>query len=82
VVERDPAIRRLVSLQTMHVGPEAVLVAIHAEFRAELTTRQIEGAIDRMQEAIRTALDGHTGHRLILIEPARGDEARGLDTAA
>src|SRR2546422_407263 len=65
---RDP------TLHTMHLGPTAVLVAARVWFRPELTARQIEEAVRRLEDAARTALPG-TRRRLVLIEPARPEAA-------
>jgi|SRR2546422_1293387 len=70
----DPAVRDVVSLHTMHLGPTAVLVAARVWFRPELTARQIEEAVRRLEDAARTALPG-TRRRLVLIEPARPEAA-------
>jgi cation diffusion facilitator family transporter len=66
----DPAVRELVSLHTMHLGPDSVLVAARVWFRAELTSRQIEDAVRHLEDTVREALPG-TWRRMILIEPAR-----------
>ena len=71
----DPAVRDVVSLHTMHLGPNAVLVSARVWFRPELTARQIEEAVLRLEDAARAALPG-TRRRLILIEPARPHAAQ------
>ena len=38
----DSAVREVVSLHTMHLGPHAVLVSARVWFRPELTARQID----------------------------------------
>ena len=68
----DPAVREIVSLHTMHLGPTAVLVSARVWFRPELTATQIEDAVERLEDAARTALPG-TRRRMIIIEPARPD---------
>src|SRR6266850_64501 len=70
----DPAVRDVVSLHTMHLGPNAVLVSARVWFRPELTARQIEEAVLRLEDAARAALPG-TRRRMILIEPARPEAA-------
>jgi cation diffusion facilitator family transporter len=69
---RDPAVRELVSLDTMHLGPNAVLVSARVWFRPELTAAQIEDAVRRLEDAARSALPD-TPRRMIVIEPARPD---------
>lgn len=71
----DRAVRDVVSLHTMHLGPTAVLVAARVWFRPELTAEQIADAVRRLEDAVRAALPG-TRRRMILIEPARPDAAR------
>jgi cation diffusion facilitator family transporter len=71
----DAAVRDVVSLHTMHLGPTAVLVAARVWFRPELTAEQIADAVRRLEDAVRAALPG-TRRRMILIEPARPDSAR------
>ncbi|HEV8587179.1 MAG TPA: cation diffusion facilitator family transporter [Methylomirabilota bacterium] len=66
----DPAVRDVVSLHTMHLGPTAVLVATRVWFKPELTAAQVEEAVRRLEDSVRRALPG-TRRRLILIEPAR-----------
>jgi cation diffusion facilitator family transporter len=66
----DPAVREVVSLHTMHLGPTAVLVSARVWFRPELTATQIEDAVRRLEDAVRAALPG-TRRRMIVIEPAR-----------
>jgi len=71
-LEADPAVRRLVSLHTMHLGPAAVLVSARVWFRRELTATQIEDAVRRLEDAVGAAVPG-TSRRMIVIEPARPD---------
>jgi cation diffusion facilitator family transporter len=66
----DPAVRDVVSLHTMHLGPTAVLVAARVWFQPELTAAQVEETVRRVEDNVRRALPG-TRRRLILIEPAR-----------
>src|SRR5437868_13818168 len=71
----DPAVRDVVSLSTMHLGPTAVLISARVAFRPELTTVQIEDAVERLEDAVRAAVPG-TRRSLIVIEPARPDATR------
>jgi len=68
----DPAVRDIVSLHTLHLGPSAVLVSARVWFRPELTAVQIENAVRRLEDAVRMTLP-ETRPRLIVIEPARPD---------
>ena len=71
----DPDVRDVLTLHTMHLGPAAVLVSARVWFRPELTARQIEDAVRRLEDAARTALPG-ASRRMIIIEPARPDTVR------
>ncbi len=76
LVSDDHEVIALIDLRTMHVGPQDILVALGIQFRPDLTTAQLEAAIERLQHAIRKALEGATNAGLILIEPTRpGAEA-------
>jgi divalent metal cation (Fe/Co/Zn/Cd) transporter len=52
----DPAVREIVSLHTLHLGPAAVLVSARVWFRPELTAVQIEDAVRRLEDAVQTIL--------------------------
>ncbi len=66
VVERDPRVARVRSLQSMLLGPDDALLALRINFRDELTTDQIEHAIDE----VTLTLKGHYPVlRHIVIEP-------------
>jgi hypothetical protein len=52
-----------------------VLVSARVWFRPELTARQIEDAVRRLEDAARAALPG-ASRRMITIEPARPDTVR------
>ena len=67
----DPAVREILSLHTMHLGPTAVLVSARVWFRSELTAAQIEEAVRRLEDAARAALPPGTRRRMILIESGR-----------
>jgi cation diffusion facilitator family transporter len=71
----DPDVRDVLTLYTMHLGPAAVLVSARVWFRPELTARQIEDAVRRLEDAARAALPG-ASRRMIIIEPARPDTVR------
>ncbi len=81
-LEGDAAVRRVVTLDTLHLGPDAVLVAARVAFREELTTPAIEAVVRRLEAAAREAVHGRSRPRLVLIEPAGAPPARRRDTAA
>ncbi len=66
LVETDPRVARVRSLQSMLLGPEDALLALRINFRDGLTTDQIERAIDDVS----LILKGHYPMlRHIVIEP-------------
>jgi cation diffusion facilitator family transporter len=81
VVEADPAVESLVSLHTMHLGPENVLVALEVKFRDGLAGADVARAVTRLETAITQLPDVPTNPRLILIEPEAAP-ARGRAAAA
>jgi cation diffusion facilitator family transporter len=80
-VARDPAVAGLVSLHTMHLGPDSVLVALRVHFRPGLRTEEIEAAVRRLEQAVGRAPGLSTSPHLVLVEPA-APESRPLDRAA
>ncbi len=71
VVEADDAVESVVTLDTLHVGPDAVLVAAQVRFRDGLGGEAIVAAVARLETRVRDALGGATGPHLVFIEPAR-----------
>jgi len=53
-VEEDPAVERLIRLDTLQRGPDDILVALEIEFADELDTGGIERAVSRIERSIRT----------------------------
>jgi cation diffusion facilitator family transporter len=49
----DPAVERVFSSLTMHFGPHQILLTLQIHFRPELSSTQVETAVDRMEAAIR-----------------------------
>ncbi|HEY8427143.1 MAG TPA: cation diffusion facilitator family transporter [Sandaracinaceae bacterium] len=66
IVEADAAVLRVTQLLSMHRGPEDVLLALKVGFDPKLSVEQLEAAIDRIEEAIRT---GVPRMKHIFIEP-------------
>ena len=54
VICSDSAVERVGNLLTMHLGPEQVLLAAEIKFRDGLDVQELESAIDRVEEKIRT----------------------------
>jgi len=66
LVERDPRVLRVRTIQSMQLGPDDALVALRINFQDGLTTDQIEAAIDQVAHAVRTA---YPIVRHLVIEP-------------
>ena len=66
LVERDPRVARVRSLQSMMLGPEDALLTLRINFKDGLTTDQIEHAIDEVGLALK-GLSPVLRH--IVIEP-------------
>jgi cation diffusion facilitator family transporter len=66
LIERDPRVVRVRSLQSMLLGPDDALVALKINFQDGLTTDQLEAAIDHVSADLRAA---YPQLRHIVIEP-------------
>jgi cation diffusion facilitator family transporter len=66
VIEQDPRVARVRSLQSMLLGPEDALLALRINFRDNLTTDQIEHAIDEVTSSLKAS---YPVLRHIVIEP-------------
>jgi cation diffusion facilitator family transporter len=66
LVERDPRVRKVRSLQSMMLGPEDVLLAMRVNFQDGMDTDQIESTIDQLSIAMRGSFPGL---RHLVIEP-------------
>jgi divalent metal cation (Fe/Co/Zn/Cd) transporter len=66
ILEQDPRVRKVRSLQSMMLGPDDVLLALKVNFADGLTTDLIEQAIDDVSARIRRAFPPV---RHLVIEP-------------
>jgi len=66
LVERDPRVAKVRSIQSMQLGPDDALVALRINFQDGLTTDQLEAAIDQVGHDVRTA---YPVIRHLVIEP-------------
>ncbi len=66
VVERDPRVGRVRSLQSMLLGPDDALLALRINFHDDLKTDQIETAIDEITFSLKHS---YPVLRHIIIEP-------------
>jgi len=80
VINADPAVKNLVSLHTMHLGPQAVLVVAQVKFHPHVVAVDIEEAVARLEREIASLAGAQTTRRMIVIEPA--SSARDVSTAA
>ncbi len=53
IVSCDPAVEAVNSVLSMQLGPDHVLLNISLAFRRGLTTKELESAVSRIEEAIR-----------------------------
>jgi len=70
VVLRQPEVRGIQDLYTMHLGPSRILIVLGVHFAPELRVADVEDVIARLQRDLLEALHGETDSRLIVIEPA------------
>ncbi len=66
LVERNPRVARVRTMQSMQLGPEDALLALRINFQDGLTTDQIETTIDQVSTSLRAA---YPNLRHIIIEP-------------
>ena len=62
----DPAVLRVNSLWTVHVGPQQILAGLSLEFDDHMDTTQIENCVKRLEDKLRTA---HPEVQSIFIKP-------------
>jgi cation diffusion facilitator family transporter len=51
-----PEVEKVIELLTMHIAPDDILVNLSVNFRDDLTTDQLEMAIDRIEREVRKAV--------------------------
>ncbi|HEX6068923.1 MAG TPA: cation diffusion facilitator family transporter [Longimicrobiaceae bacterium] len=56
IAEGDAAVARLERAQTMHFGPQEILLAADVRFRHGLSAAEVTAAVDRLDQAIRAGL--------------------------
>jgi cation diffusion facilitator family transporter len=57
-VGRFDEVERVVSLKTMHLGPDEVLVTLEVDYRDDLTVTELEELNDRIEEKIKEVVPG------------------------
>jgi len=71
-IENSPAVERLVSLRTQHLGPDEILVGARVVFRAGLDTAGVAAAIDAVEARVHAAVPAAGP---IFVEPTPSEEA-------
>jgi cation diffusion facilitator family transporter len=66
-----PQVEQILDLLTMHMGPDDILVNVNVLFRDDLTTDEVEQAVDDIESAVREAVP-HV--RRIFVEPDTPDD--------
>jgi cation diffusion facilitator family transporter len=74
IANADPAVAHANAAITAQLGPDRVLAALSAEFRADLRAADIEQGVRRIERAMR---DAHPDVSLFFVKP----EKRGADSA-
>jgi len=69
-IRGDASVKALVSLHTMHLGPDAVLVVARVAFRPDLSVAAVEAAVGRLEARIAPLAGAQTTPRMIVVEPA------------
>lgn len=75
VAKQAPSVLEVRQLLSLHLGPDAVLLALKVRFTPELDLQEVEGAINDLEERIRAALPMM---KRIFVEPDSRYDA-GLD---
>jgi cation diffusion facilitator family transporter len=65
-IEEFPAVRKLIHMRTLHLGPDELLVAVKVDFDASLDLTGLAAAIDQLEAAIRSQTPLA---RVIYVEP-------------
>ncbi|MSO59221.1 MAG: cation diffusion facilitator family transporter [Ilumatobacteraceae bacterium] len=73
VVRAEPRVRQIIYLHTEHLGGEALLVGVKAEFDPTLSAVEVSATIDSLEMAMRDAVPSA---KIIFIEPDVFDESR------
>jgi len=66
LIERDPRVSRVRSLQSMQLGPDDALLALRINFQDGLTTDLLESAVDQVTQSLKSA---YPILRHVIIEP-------------
>jgi cation diffusion facilitator family transporter len=69
-VARERTALALTGLRTLHIGPDALFVALRVRFREDLRTPELEAAVARLKGEVAAVLNGMTRPQLVVVEPA------------
>jgi len=75
VAASTPGVEAVTQLLSLHLGPEAILLALKVRFRAGMTLSDVERAVDALEERVRAEIPEM---KRIFVEPD-GDYVEGLD---
>jgi cation diffusion facilitator family transporter len=76
VVSETPEVERMISMLTMQLSPDEILVNLDLEFRAGLKTEEIEAVIDRIEGGIRAGVPA-ASRIFIEVESRSREKPRG-----
>ncbi|MGA9166577.1 MAG: cation transporter, partial [Nitrososphaeraceae archaeon] len=65
-VLKIPEVNRVITLRTMHFGPNDVLVAMEVSIVDNITTDQIEQVIDTIEDRIKSVIDVKTSSKIYI----------------
>ena len=70
-IEAHPQVRDLIDLQTMHLGPEQVLVGIEVHLSDNMSTDRIEQVVQEIEESVREIIP-QADHLFVEAKPPDG----------
>ncbi len=73
-VERHPQVHDLIDMQTMHLGPEEVLVGIEVHLRDDMTTDAVEQVVNEIEASVREIIP-QADHLFVEAKPPDGEQA-------
>jgi len=74
ILHEEPCIHELLEMGTLQRGPDSMVVALTLRFKAGLQTREIEAAVKRLEERIKTEVPAAT-HIFIEVGSLRAEPA-------
>ncbi len=74
IVSKIPEVNRIISIRSMHLSPEDVLIAIEVSLVDNLDTDTIESVIDNIENKVREIIP-YANPSKIYVEPERDDRS-------